>query len=143
MCWNGSWSDGPTEGWLSQGISLLMDFRGGVTADDRRYLTATGGLAIGPTDLYMDGVGWDESSECLGKTTGTIGIREPSGHWYTWALGDDCDGCGEVVFSDSESLGELCLDLSYLEETAPQLVPGKYTVGPPDTGEPDDTGGGR
>lgn len=142
MSWNGSWSDSATEGWLAKGVSLLMSYEGGVTTDNRRYLTATGGLAIGQTDLYLDEVRWDESGPCLGKTTGDLSIREPSGHWYTWSLGDDCDGCGEVVFSDSLDMGELCLDLSTLEETASDLVPGKYTVVVPDTGTPADTGGG-
>jgi hypothetical protein len=142
LSWNGSWSDSPTTGWMAQGISVLMDIEGGVTVDNRRHLTATGGLAIGATDLYLDGVGWDEGGPCSGKTTGSIGIRDPSGHWYSWAIGSDCDGCGPLVFSGTEPLGELCLDLSHLEETAVQIVPGKYTVVVPDTGT-SDTGGGR
>ncbi len=141
LSWNGSWSDEPTEGWMKQGISLLVEMTGGVTADDRRHLSVTGGISVGQTDLYFDEVSWDESGACDGMTTGTIWIRESSGHWYTWALGDDCDGCGPVIFSDSLEMGELCLDLWRLEETAVQVVPGKYTVVVPDTGESLDSGG--
>ena len=140
MSWNGSWSDDPTEGWMQEGVSILLEATGGVTADDRRHLVVNGGLAVGEADLYLESVGFDEGSACLGKATGTIWLREPSGYWYTWALGDDCDGCGRVVFSDSLEMGEVCLDLSYFEETAAQVVPGKYTVVVPDTGDISDTG---
>jgi hypothetical protein len=143
LSWNGSWSDDTAGGWMAEGVSLLITAQGGVREDNRRHLVATGGMAIGQTDLYLDGVGWDEGSACLGKTTGSIEIRDPSGHWYAWSLGQDCDGCGELSFSGSEPLGDLCLDLSELERTAALLVPGKYTVVEPDTGPIPDTGSVR
>ncbi len=111
-----------------------------MTEDDQRHLSVTGGLAIGQTDLYLEQVAWDQSGPCMGKTTGTIWIREPTGYWYSWALGDDCDGCGEIRFSDSLDMGEVCLDLAYLEETALRVVPGKQTAMLSDTGEVTDSG---
>ena len=43
--------------------------------------------------------------------TGSVRLRDDAGRCYDFALGDDCDACGEVTGPDGTSLGEACADV--------------------------------
>ncbi len=112
----GTWQDEAQANWLGDGLSCLVDIYGGQTAAGAHYVTVDGGIAVGDVDLYFDALTWDWSGACAGAPTGELRFRDTRGYWYAWNLGDDCDPCGEVVFHDAVSLGELCLDLTPIGE---------------------------
>lgn len=106
----GTWVDTGQRGWLGQGFSGV--YTGEITLDGPDYaMSINGGVGLGELDLNFVNVGWSTAGACHGATTGRIQIRDARGFWYDWDLGDDCDGCGPVVFHQDQDLGELCLDL--------------------------------
>lgn len=107
----GSWIDEGRSDWLGAGFSAV--YTGTITGSPHgNALTLTGGLSVGDTDLYMDGLALDEAGACAGALMGTIAVRDARGYWSTLDLGDDCDACGAVTFHEDQDQGELCLDLS-------------------------------
>lgn len=109
----GTWYDESLQNWLGQGFSGLFSTTGGLDADGH-WVTVHGGVAVGSADLFFDEVTWTWSDTCDGQPSGVINLRDERGYWYAWTLPDDCSGCGNVVFHDSDDLGELCLDLAAL-----------------------------
>ncbi len=43
-----------------------------------------------------------------------MGIRDPSGGWWTVTLDDDCSGCGALTWTDGTEYGEVCPGLAAL-----------------------------
>jgi hypothetical protein len=108
---HGSWIDETRDDWLGLGFSAVLTVTGtgdGETGD----LLLDGGLGIGDDDAAFSSFGWDLDGDCGEMPIGELDFRDPEGGWYMWALGDDCDACGPVVYSPDTEMGEMCLDLS-------------------------------
>jgi len=99
------WEDGP--GWLASGFSgtLVLEKVEGIHA-------RVHGAA------QVQGTSWSANELILGPScgllpmSGRLGLRDPSGGWYTLPL-ERCDPCGTVSF-EGEVLGEACVDFTGL-----------------------------
>lgn len=105
---SGSWRWDGDPGWLAEGLSAVFHAEGSTTGSGQE-LGLEGGLGYADVSLY-----WSEvriaGDACDGHPTGSLGIREPAGGWYTLTWGEGCDGCGVVDYA-GEPAGEGCLDL--------------------------------
>ncbi len=108
---HGSFKDEGREDWLAVGFSGVFEAVVYTSQDGGWAYGATGGIGLGDgDDLFLDGARWASDDACAGRLSGSIHLRDARGFWTEWALGDDCDDCGEVIFHESQSLGELCLE---------------------------------
>lgn len=107
----GTWVDEANPLWLGAGFSAVYTSTVTSSSEGMR-ITLLGGMSVGSTDLFLDDLSYGTTGTCPGALTGALQIRDARGFWTEWALGDDCDTCGEVIFHGDQDLGELCLDLS-------------------------------
>ena len=110
---HGSWVDDARDDWLGKGFSgvILAEVREDTRAGEA-MARLHGGMAVGDIDLFFDETVWFGDSRCEQGVVGTIRLRDPRGYWVAWELESDCDSCGELVFHEDQSMGELCLDMS-------------------------------
>ena len=106
----GMWKD-PVheEAWLAQGISAYLSML--MEENDGTMVQLEGSLGIGDHHLYFDGLEF-LSGECGdGPRSGAIWIRQPDSSWFQLNYDEDC-GCPELTWNETDSLGELCVDVS-------------------------------
>lgn len=103
----GSWGYPPAGAWMSDPVSLTMGYSG--TSGAEWTVEVNGGYDDGRDHaLWFDELAFNR--DCTGGS-GTLGLREEGGYWYTLRLSEDCSGCGELSFEDGSELGEACVSL--------------------------------
>lgn len=107
---HGSWIDESRQDWLAAGFSGVYEATVTNYGDGDYGFTATGGIGLGSSHIFLDEATWDTTDACAGALSGAIHLRDARGFWTVWDLGDDCDTCGTVTFHEDDDLGELCLD---------------------------------
>lgn len=110
---SGTFKDDGATGWLADGYSGALrvsgqEDAGGISGEIDGYLTLQG------VSLQLQGL-WFSPETCPdGPTQGMIKLRQHDSTWYTLRLTGPCGGCGELVWDDTEPMGEVCADLSPL-----------------------------
>lgn len=103
----GTWGWDNGSGWIAQKPSSEIYFQHYRT-DEGEKILLNGGLSIAGATLSFEDLQFTEA--CQGQPQGTLGIREPTGYWYTLTFSDTCDGCGALMWGD-QSLGTACAPL--------------------------------
>lgn len=109
----GSWSHQWTElPWLAQTLSADLEYVR--QTGSQQALRIFGSMTTGDTSLVWDEVDLD-ARDCPGLPKGgELWLRQPDASWNHLAFRDDCSGCAEVTWNNSEVLGEVCLDLTHI-----------------------------
>lgn len=93
------------EGLLVDGYDVFLSQWGELDADGGT-VNLEGVLTQQGESLYFEGISADDT--CPGGA-GTIGLRDPSGGWFTLTFG--CDGCGDLSY-DGAPVGTGCVALA-------------------------------
>lgn len=110
---SGTWVVDGAEDWLARGISAHLQFGGESTADGWVH-DLDGSVGTGDLDLSFEGLRFAPAA-CGRAATGTVGIRDPSGRWYSLDLDGGCQGCGILGLDGREDTVEMCLQLSLID----------------------------
>lgn len=94
-------------------VDALIEYTAGERTDGGRWVGLDGAIGFGGSYLMFDDVVIGGET-CPEDTTGSVRIRDATQHWYTVALGDDCDGCGTVYFNGTEAIGTTCVSFDQL-----------------------------
>ena len=114
----GSWGWTGGEGWMVEGIGVLLSITGSDSADGL-HLTINGSLSDEGRALNLSELSWDTEA-CWEAPSGTILARDPAGGWYQMVL--SCSPCSTVEHLETgTNLGELCLDLSPMRDQIAEL----------------------
>jgi hypothetical protein len=108
---SGSWVQDNGRDWLGDGLSatLTLDH---VVQDGMAGARVTGGLAQPRATVHFDSLTF--GGDCGDNASGAISVRDPSGGWWRYDLGNTrCDGCGTLAFED-EPATDVCVDVSPL-----------------------------
>ncbi len=108
---SGSWVQQTGREWLGEGLSgtLVMDH---VVEAGVPRARVTGGVTRSSSTVYFDAPTFE--ADCRGQARGAVSVRDPSGGWWRYDLGDTrCDGCGTLSFED-EPATEVCVDVAPL-----------------------------
>lgn len=98
----GSMAYPPAGGWLGPGTSAAAWLEADFPAVGPPVVHVDGGYQLGADAVYFDDLRLD------GCPRGGLGLRDPSGHWYTLGYDEAC-GCGELRFAETD-LGRACVD---------------------------------
>ena len=94
----------PTDTWLGSSAAVGLVYSGG-RVDGQRWLELSGGVDRG--DVQLDFVDLRLDPASCGAPEGVLGLRDPSGYWFSVNL--DCSSCGPLVF-DGQDLDWVCID---------------------------------
>ena len=100
---------------MVKSAALLVD---GHHSASSWWLTLDGGVSAGPSEAEAHVIDFQglvvDSTVCQGAPSGEIGLRDPTGFWYTVTL--ECSSCG-VLSWQGEAVGEGCVPLEGPLET--------------------------
>ncbi|MCB9760467.1 MAG: hypothetical protein H6739_11565 [Alphaproteobacteria bacterium] len=107
---SGTWGYSPAGNWLGERWSGVIHGDGEIWAEDGWVIQLHGSMSRDDEDLFIDHLLMDAAA-CGVHASGTLKLRDPGGGWYALTV-DDCQGCGEVVFEETEALGSACVDFA-------------------------------
>ncbi len=97
--------------WLAVGTSAVLEMHLERTDGGGAALGVAGGLGTEGVDLWFEGFTVDPA--VCDTPTGAIGVRDPSGAWWTLDLAVRCDGCGILSYPGRPDV-EACVELEPL-----------------------------
>ena len=103
----GTWESPPDTDWMGTDNSIWLTQNLSWVDVSNWLLTYQGGYHLNDSAIQFDP--FTIGSTCQGGM-GTLSVRDPNGYWMTIDLGEDCTGCGQATYMDTD-LGQVCLDL--------------------------------